>query len=218
MSCCNSYSNRPSNSWINEYCQNALAQFDCIGLDYDSMSNCCCCPCCPYPPVPPPCPPSPCPPCPPCPPYPPYPPTPTPTPTRSNFLNSVNAAAQAVATTGTLTFPTDRAMNGTFIRHTPGSGQFSLMGPGVYFVSVNAVAAQTAGTVTPLSLAIATDSNVIPGTTVTQNPTALNTSHTLATSTIVTVPANNMTSLSVVNTGTVETSFTNANITIMKIG
>lgn len=207
MPCFNPASGSMGNGfWMNDCFRNQLAQLDCIGIDYDSFpSSNRCFPCgggFPYP----------------CPPTT-MPPMPNPNPiSRTNYLSSVSVGAQSVAAGAAVLFTADRASNGNAIRHTPGTGTFTLTGPGVFLVTLNLTAAQTLGTLGPVAVSLAADGVPIAGTTVTALPGALSQAVNLSTSTIVPVPACTTVTLSVLNSGAESVDFSDANLNIVKIG
>ena len=108
------------------YARCALARYDQLSYDLDSLPvlpcNPSCYPCgsccgCPYP----------------CPPTTPAP-NPNPCPNAPSYLNAVNDPEQTVASGSPVLFASDRVSSGNCIQHTAGTSNFTLNCPGVYLV------------------------------------------------------------------------------------
>ncbi len=212
--CCNPCANTPmpaanqpsficANGWMNDYARCALAKYDQISYDLDSMSNCCpsCYPGNRYPVCPPSC-------------IPPYPTCPSNAP---SYLNATNDPVQTVAASAPVLFATDRLSSGSCIQHAAGTSTFSLNCPGVYLVEYNANLNIATGTNVVASLALLSGGAVIPGSQSSATIAATGQPNAVGASTIVTVPCGTTGSISLSNTSGSEVQVTNANILITRI-
>ena len=141
---------------MNDYARCALARYDQLSYDLDSLPvlpcNPSCYPCgsccgCPYP----------------CPPTTPAP-NPNPCPNAPSYLNAVNDPEQTVASGSPVLFATDRVSSGNCIQHTAGTSNFTLNCPGVYLVEYNANASVAGGTNVAVSLSLLSGGVIVPGT------------------------------------------------------
>lgn len=196
-----------ANGWMNDYARCALAKYDQISYDLDSMSGCSPCYqnniCCTnrYPVCPPACIPS-------------YPPCPSNAP---SYLNATNDPVQTVAASAPVLFATDRLSSGSCIQHAAGTSTFSLNCPGVYLVEYNANLNIAAGTNVVASLALLSGGAVVPGSQSSATIAATGQPNAVGASTIVTVPCGTTGSIALSNTSGSEIQVTNANILIIRI-
>lgn len=221
-SCCNPCScgcqntptpNQPSyicaNGYMNDYARCALARYDQLSYDLDSLPvlpcNPSCYPCgsccgCPYP----------------CPPTTPAP-NPNPCPNAPSYLNAVNDPEQTVASGSPVLFATDRLSSGSCIQHTAGTSNFTLNCPGVYLVEYNANVSTQSGTNVPVSLALLSGGVAVSGSQSAETIAAAGQNASLSASTIITVPCGTTGSLVLSNTSAESISLTNANIRIVRV-
>src|SRR5699024_254775 len=129
----------------------ALARYDQVSYDLDTLPNCCCwqnaccqntCPsCCQS--------------------------TGTGSgsvcPSGPSYLSAVNEAEQTVTTNNPVLFATDRLSSGSSYLHTAGTSSFTHACPGVYLVEYNANVAVATGTNVAVSMALLSGGAVIPG-------------------------------------------------------
>lgn len=205
-----SAANQPSficaNGWMNDYARCALARYDQISYDLDSMPNCCppCYPCNRYPVLPPACVPV-------CPPFPNGSPSNTP-----SYLNATNDPVQRVAASAPVLFATDRLSGGNCIQHAAGTSTFNLNCPGVYLVEYNAnLSSAEANTVS--SLALLSGGAVVPGSQSSATTAAVGQPDAVGASSIITVPRGTTGSVALSNTSGAEVQVTNANLLITRI-
>ena len=221
-SCCNPRScgcqgssapNQPSyicaNGYMNDYARCALARYDQLSYDLDSLPvlpcNPSCYPCgsccgCPYP----------------CPPTTPAP-NPNPCPNAPSYLNAVNDPEQTVASGSPVLFATDRGSSGNCIQHTAGTSNFTLNCPGVYLVEYNANASVAGGTNVAVSLSLLSGGVIVPGTQSAETVDATSQTASLSASTIITVPCGTTGSIALSNTSAGSVNLTNANIRIVRV-
>ena len=118
-----------ANGYLNDYARCALARYDQVSYDLDTLPNFCCCPGNNYPGC-----------CWPacccqnsgntgssgvtC-------------PSGPSYLSAVNEAEQTVTSNSPVLFATDRLSSGNCIQHTAGTSAFTLACPGVYLVEYN---------------------------------------------------------------------------------
>ena len=206
-SCCSQPSYICANGYMNDYARCALARYDQLSYDLDSLPvlpcNPSCYPCgsccgCPYP----------------CPPTTPAP-NPNPCPNAPSYLNAVNDPEQTVASGSPVLFATDRVSSGNCIQHTAGTSNFTLNCPGVYLVEYNANASVAGGTNVAVSLL--SGGVIVPGTQSAETVDATSQTASLSASTIITVPCGTTGSIALSNTSAGSVNLTNANIRILRV-
>jgi len=133
---------------------------------------------------------------------------------RITLLQAIALVPQTVAAGFAVPFDTNLINQGNVIIHAAGGTDFNLIIPGIYRVTFT-------GSVTPVGtsagVALALNSSIIPGTTVTETVIA-GTNASLATQAIVQVSPFISTVLTVVNPTAGVEAFTNPNVIIEKIG
>lgn len=192
-----------ANGYLNDYARCALARYDQVSYDLDTLPNCCCwqnaccqntCPsCCKSTGSGSVCPSSP------------------------SYLSAVNEAEQTVTTNNPVLFATDRLSSGNCIQHTAGTSAFTLACPGVYLVEYNANVAVATGTNVAVSMALLSGGAVIPGSESASTVGATGQLESLSAATIVTVPCGTTGNISLSNTSAGSVNVTNANIRIVRI-
>lgn len=204
-----------ANGYLNDYARCALARYDQVSYDLDTLPNFCCCPgnncpgccwqnaCCQ----------NTCPSC--C--------QSTGTgsgsvcPSGPSYLSAVNEAEQTVTSNSPVLFATDRLSSGSCIQHTAGTSAFTLACPGVYLVEYNANVAVATGTNVAVSMALLSGGAVIPGSESASTVGATGQLESLSAATIVTVPCGTTGNISLSNTSAGSVNVTNANIRIVRI-
>lgn len=202
-----------ANGYLNDYARCALARYDQVSYDLDTLPNCCCCPgsncpgccwqnaCCQ----------NTCPSC--C--------QSTGSgsvcPSGPSYLSAVNEAEQTVTSNSSVLFATDRLSSGNCIQHTAGTSAFTLACPGVYLVEYNANVAVATGTNVAVSMALLSGGAVIPGSESASTVGATGQLESLSAATIVTVPCGTTGNISLSNTSAGSVNVTNANIRIVRI-
>ena len=133
-----------------------------------------------------------------------------------SYLNSVNEAEQSVATNGPVLFATDRLANGTCVQHTAGTSTFTLNCPGVYLVEYNANVEPDTGSDVAISMALLSGGSVVPGS---ESATTGNDNQqtSVSASTLITVPCGTTGTITLSNTSASTVNVTNANIVITRI-
>ena len=193
-----------ANGYLNDYARCALARYDQVSYDLDTLpqlllQNACCqntCPsCCQS--------------------------TGTGSgsvcPSGPSYLSAVNEAEQTVTTNNPVLFATDRLSSGNCIQHTAGTSAFTLACPGVYLVEYNANVAVATGTNVAVSMALLSGGAVIPGSESASTVGATGQLESLSAATIVTVPCGTTGNISLSNTSAGSVNVTNANIRIVRI-
>ena len=194
-----------ANGYLNDYARCALARYDQVSYDLDTLPNCCCwqnaccqntCPsCCQS--------------------------TGTGSgsvcPSGPSYLSAVNEAEQTVTSNSPVLFATDRLSSGNCIQHTAGTSAFTLSCPGVYLVEYNANVAVATGTNVAVSMALLSGGAVIPGSESASTVGATGQLESLSAATIVTVPCGTTGNISLSNTSAGSVNVTNANIRIVRI-
>lgn len=198
-----------ANGYLNDYARCALARYDQVSYDLDTLPNFCCCPgnnypgCC-------------CPACccqnsgntgssgSVC-------------PSGPSYLSAVNEAEQTVTSNSPVLFATDRLSSGSCIQHTAGTSAFTLACPGVYLVEYNANVDVSTGTNVAVSMALLSGGAVIPGSESASTVGATGQLESLSAATIVTVPCGTTGNISLSNTSAGSVNVTNANIRIVRI-
>lgn len=194
-----------ANGYLNDYARCALARYDQVSYDLDTLPNCCCwqnaccqntCPsCCQS--------------------------TGTGTgsvcPSGPSYLSAVNEAEQTVTSNSPVLFATDRLSSGSCIQHTAGTSAFTLACPGVYLVEYNANVDVATGTNVAVSMALLSGGAVIPGSESASTVGATGQLESLSAATIVTVPCGTTGNISLSNTSAGSVDVTNANIRIVRI-
>lgn len=186
-----------ANGYLNDYARCALARYDQVSYDLDTLPNCCCWQnaCCQS--------------------------TGTGTgsvcPSGPSYLSAVNEAEQTVTTNNPVLFATDRLSSGNCIQHTAGTSAFTLACPGVYLVEYNANVAVATGTNVAVSMALLSGGAVIPGSESASTVGATGQLESLSAATIVTVPCGTTGNISLSNTSAGSVNVTNANIRIVRI-
>ena len=183
-----------ANGYLNDYARCALARYDQVSYDLDTLPNFCCCQnsgntgssgvTCPSGP---------------------------------SYLSAVNEAEQTVTTNNPVLFATDRLSSGNCIQHTAGTSTFTLSCPGVYLVEYNANVAVATGTNVAVSMALLSGGAVIPGSESASTVGATGQLESLSAATIVTVPCGTTGNISLSNTSAGSVDVTNANIRIVRI-
>lgn len=192
-----------ANGYLNDYARCALARYDQVSYDLDTLPNCCCWQnaCCQ----------NPCPSC--C--------QSTGTgsvcPSGPSYLSAVNEAEQTVTSNSSVLFATDRLSSGNCIQHTAGTSAFTLACPGVYLVEYNANVDVATGTNVAVSMALLSGGAVIPGSESASTVGATGQLESLSAATIVTVPCGTTGNISLSNTSAGSVDVTNANIRIVRI-
>ena len=192
-----------ANGYLNDYARCALARYDQVSYDLDTLPNCCCwqnaccqntCPsCCQSTGSGSVC------------------------PSGPSYLSAVNEAEQTVTTNNPVLFATDRLSSGSCIQHTAGTSAFTLACPGVYLVEYNANVAVATGTNVAVSMALLSGGAVIPGSESASTVGATGQLESLSAATIVTVPCGTTGNISLSNTSAGSVNVTNANIRIVRI-
>lgn len=192
-----------ANGYLNDYARCALARYDQVSYDLDTLPNCCCwqnaccqntCPsCCQSTGSGSVC------------------------PSGPSYLSAVNEAEQTVTTNNPVLFATDRLSSGNCIQHTAGTSAFTLACPGVYLVEYNANVDVATGTNVAVSMALLSGGAVIPGSESASTVGATGQLESLSAATIVTVPCGTTGNISLSNTSTGSVDVTNANIRIVRI-
>lgn len=192
-----------ANGYLNDYARCALARYDQISYDLDTLPNCCCwqnaccqntCPsCCQSTGSGSVC------------------------PSGPSYLSAVNEAEQTVTSNSPVLFATDRLSSGSCIQHTAGTSAFTLACPGVYLVEYNANVAVATGTNVAVSMALLSGGAVIPGSESASTVGATGQLESLSAATIVTVPCGTTGNISLSNTSAGSVNVTNANIRIVRI-
>lgn len=186
-----------ANGYLNDYARCALARYDQVSYDLDTLPNCCCWQnaCCQS--------------------------TGSGTgsvcPSGPSYLSAVNEAEQTVTTNNPVLFATDRLSSGSCIQHTAGTSAFTLACPGVYLVEYNANVAVATGTNVAVSMALLSGGAVIPGSESASTVGATGQLESLSAATIVTVPCGTTGNISLSNTSAGSVNVTNANIRIVRI-
>lgn len=137
-------------------------------------------------------------------------------PCAPSYLSSVNEAQQSVTTNGPVLFATDRLANGTCVQHTAGTANFTLTCPGVYLVEYNANVEPESGSDVAISMALLSGGAVVPGS---ESATTGNASQmtSVGASTLITVPCGTTGTITLSNTSASTVNVTNANILITRI-
>ena len=192
-----------ANGYLNDYARCALARYDQVSYDLDTLPNCCCwqnaccqntCPsCCQSTGSGSVC------------------------PSGPSYLSAVNEAEQTVTSNSPVLFATDRLSSGSCIQHTAGTSAFTLACPGVYLVEYNANVAVATGTNVAVSMALLSGGAVIPGSESASTVGATGQLESLSAATIVTVPCGTTGNISLSNTSAGSVDVTNANIRIVRI-
>ena len=192
-----------ANGYLNDYARCALARYDQVSYDLDTLPNCCCwqnaccqntCPsCCQSTGSGSVC------------------------PSGPSYLSAVNEAEQTVTTNNPVLFATDRLSSGNCIQHTAGTSAFTLACPGVYLVEYNANVDVATGTNVAVSMALLSGGAVIPGSESASTVGATGQLESLSAATIVTVPCGTTGNISLSNTSAGSVNVTNANIRIVRI-
>lgn len=192
-----------ANGYLNDYARCALARYDQVSYDLDTLPNCCCwqnaccqntCPsCCQSTGSGSVC------------------------PSGPSYLSAVNEAEQTVTSNSPVLFATDRLSSGNCIQHTAGTSTFTLSCPGVYLVEYNANVAVATGTNVAVSMALLSGGAVIPGSESASTVGATGQLESLSAATIVTVPCGTTGNISLSNTSAGSVNVTNANIRIVRI-
>lgn len=192
-----------ANGYLNDYARCALARYDQVSYDLDTLPNCCCwqnaccqntCPsCCQSTGSGSVC------------------------PSGPSYLSAVNEAEQTVTSNSPVLFATDRLSSGSCIQHTAGTSAFTLACPGVYLVEYNANVAVATGTNVAVSMALLSGGAVIPGSESASTVGATGQLESLSAATIVTVPCGTTGNISLSNTSAGSVNVTNANIRIVRI-
>ena len=194
-----------ANGYLNDYARCALARYDQVSYDLDTLPNFCCwqnaccqntCPsCCQS--------------------------TGTGSgsvcPSGPSYLSAVNEAEQTVTSNSPVLFATDRLSSGNCIQHTAGTSAFTLACPGVYLVEYNANVDVATGTNVAVSMALLSGGAVIPGSESASTVGATGQLESLSAATIVTVPCGTTGNISLSNTSAGSVDVTNANIRIVRI-
>lgn len=192
-----------ANGYLNDYARCALARYDQVSYDLDTLPNCCCwqnaccqntCPSCCQSTG-----------------------TGSVCPSGPSYLSAVNEAEQTVTTNNPVLFATDRLSSGSCIQHTAGTSAFTLACPGVYLVEYNANVAVATGTNVAVSMALLSGGAVIPGSESASTVGATGQLESLSAATIVTVPCGTTGNISLSNTSAGSVNVTNANIRIVRI-
>ena len=200
-----------ANGSMNDYARCALARYDQISYDLDTLPNLCgcsscscgCYPCCGQT-----CPQT----CPPncgnvqqqtC--------------SGPSYLSAVNEAQQTVSSNNPILFATDRLASGNCIQHTAGTSTFTLNCPGVYLVDYNANVSVGSGSDVAVSMALLSGGAVVPGSESADTIASTSQNGSLSASTIITVPCGTTGNISLSNTSAGEVNVTNANIRIIRI-
>lgn len=192
-----------ANGYLNDYARCALARYDQVSYDLDTLPNCCCwqnaccqntCPsCCQSTGSGSVC------------------------PSGPSYLSAVNEAEQTVTSNSPVLFATDRLSSGNCIQHTAGTSTFTLSCPSVYLVEYNANVAVATGTNVAVSMALLSGGAVIPGSESASTVGATGQLESLSAATIVTVPCGTTGNISLSNTSAGSVDVTNANIRIVRI-
>lgn len=192
-----------ANGYLNDYARCALARYDQVSYDLDTLPNCCCwqnaccqntCPSCCQSTG-----------------------TGSVCPSGPSYLSAVNEAEQTVTSNSSVLFATDRLSSGSCIQHTAGTSTFTLSCPGVYLVEYNANVAVATGTNVAVSMALLSGGAVIPGSESASTVGATGQLESLSAATIVTVPCGTTGNISLSNTSAGSVNVTNANIRIVRI-
>lgn len=136
------------------------------------------------------------------------------------MINSINATEQTVAINGNVLFTTDRVRTkacacGGWLQHDLGSGDFTLVRPGIYKVDFNANI--TAGAVADLTLVIESNGTVVGGTEMDYVVAVADDFQNVSASTLIVVQPFSSRTVSVTNLSTVEATVDDANIIITRI-
>ena len=133
-----------------------------------------------------------------------------------SYLNAVNEAEQSVTTNNPINFATDRVANGTCVQHTAGTSNFTLTCPGVYLVEYNANVEPDSGSNVAISMALLSGGAVVPGSESAATGDA-NQLNSVSASTLITVPCGTTGTIALSNTSAGTVKVTNANILITRI-
>lgn len=139
---------------------------------------------------------------------------------QKSVLNAYSITSQTLTTNQVIEFTNINILDGCSIKYSPGSSSITLSKPGIYLVTVDAVAAES-GTAGIVTMQLQKDGNNINGALSSSNSAAVTDFNSMTVSTLVKVlpscqAIDNTTILTVLNTG-VGAIYSNANITVIKL-
>lgn len=134
------------------------------------------------------------------------------------MIELLNVLPQTVAVNGNVLFTSTAVKSGHCERHREGSGVLTLTAPGRYLIGFSGnIAVPTGTAVGEVSLAIALDGEVLPGSTMRATPAAVANFFNVATTHYVDVYCNCCASISVKNNGAIPVVVDNPNLTAVRV-
>ena len=134
------------------------------------------------------------------------------------MIELLNTLPQTVAVGGNVLFTSTAVHSGRCERHRDGSGVLTLTAPGRYLIGFFAnIAVPAGGTVGEVSLGIALDGEVLPGSTMRATPAAVEEYFNVATTHYVDVYCGCCATVSVTNNGAAATLVDNPNLTAVRV-
>lgn len=134
------------------------------------------------------------------------------------MIELLNVLPQTVAVNGNVLFTSTAVHTGRCERHRDGSGVLTLTAPGRYLIGFSGnIAVPTGETVGEVSLGIALDGEILPGSTMRATPAAVEEYFNVATTHYVDVYCNCCVSISVQNGGDVPVLVDNPNLTAVRV-
>lgn len=134
------------------------------------------------------------------------------------MLEIINVPIQTVNVGQNVLFGQTAVKSGCAERHRGGSGQITLVKPGRYLVTFSGnIAVPTGQTVGEVSLGIAKDGEVLPGTVMRETPAAVEQYANVSAQTYVDVYCGCCATVSVENSGTIPVNVQDANLTAVRV-
>ena len=134
------------------------------------------------------------------------------------MIELLNVLPQTVAVNGNVLFTSTAVRSGKCERHRDGSGVLTLTAPGRYLIGFSGnIAVPTGETVGEVSLGIALDGEVLPGSTMRATPAAVEQYFNVSTTHYVDVYCNCCVNISVQNNGDIPVLVDNPNLTAVRV-
>lgn len=134
------------------------------------------------------------------------------------MIELTNSAVQEVLQNGAVLFADVALKSGCAERHREGSSQVTLTKAGIYQVAFNAdIAVPTGGTADTMTLALAIDSEALPGSTMSSTPGAVDDYNNVSTTHLIRVSAPCCATVSVINTTAFAVNIKNANLVVERL-
>lgn len=134
------------------------------------------------------------------------------------MIETIGVPIQLVGIRQNVLFPQTAVKGGCAERHRAGSGLITLLKPGRYLVTFSGnIAVPTGQTIGEISVGIARDGEIIPGTIMRVTPAAVNQYFNVSVQTYVDVYCNCCEDVSVENNSTIPINVQDANLTAVRV-